>query len=433
MRCADRAALWEPIAVAADFAPAQPPSPPGDENRRMPAWFDDLPLDFTNDNTRAAERALVSAYQLTFEALALVQNVGLSPASINQSVPPQHMMRDILQKARLANRIRTLLGEVLTDPDREGIHAELRKLIAGHEAEITEAVMNRKPSIDKLRLLPPAADAWGRGEAAPRPLATPGLEKIINEAAGFADLKAFRRWLAEAELRTARIEIGGRAKGTGFLVANQLLLTNWHVVAGGVRGAMARFDHSVLDSVGGRPVPFADDWRVAYSEHEAVPVELGETGPPPGRWDFALVRLAEPVGAQAIGPDPEDAKVDRRQHYALDDAAYTYLPDEPLLIVGHPEGRPIQLSYAAPSGARSTEHRNRVRYQTNTEGGSSGSPVFNKEFRVVALHHAGGPTKTSTFAVTDGAFNQGVPIADIVTELKQQLAGRPELTQLGLG
>ena len=88
----------------------------------------------------------------------------------------------------------------------------------------------------------------------------------------------------------------------------------------------------------------------------------------------------------------------------------------------------MQLSYAAPSGARFTTHATRIRYQTNTEPGSSGSPVFNKDWRVVALHHAGGPTsQPGTLDVADGAFNQGIPIADIVDDLKSQLAGRPDV------
>ena len=33
---------------------------------------------------------------------------------------------------------------------------------------------------------------------------------------------------------------------------------------------------------------------------------------------------------------------------------------------------------------------NRVQYLTDTEPGSSGSPVFDKEWNVVALHHSGG-------------------------------------------
>jgi len=293
-------------------------------------------------------------------------------------------------------------------------------------------VRNRQPSLERLSLLPPTAEVWGAHEEGPRPLATPGLEKILNEAAGFADVGVFRRWLAEAEVRTARIDIGGRACGTGFLVADQLLLTNWHVVSETVTGAVALFDHSVLNPSLGRAVPFAADWQVAHSDHDTSRTELGASGPPLGTWDFALVRLTEPVGAQAIGPDPAATTVDKRGHYQLDGTDYTYVEDEPLLVVGHPDGRPIQLSYAAPSGARPTKHGNRVRYQTNTESGLSGSPVFNREFRVVALHHAGGPTRARARAVPGGGFNQGIPIVGVVAELKQQLAGRPELVELGL-
>jgi V8-like Glu-specific endopeptidase len=36
-----------------------------------------------------------------------------------------------------------------------------------------------------------------------------------------------------------------------------------------------------------------------------------------------------------------------------------------------------------------------VQYTTDTLPGSSGSPVFNDNWEVVALHHAGGPLKTN--------------------------------------
>ncbi|HVH24808.1 MAG TPA: serine protease [Pseudonocardia sp.] len=399
----------------------------------MAAWFDDLPLDFTRADTRTAERALITGYGGdAFSAPNLVKDVGLDASALNMSMPPKFLIRAIMNQARLANRLTVLLGEVFADPTQEAIHGVLRPTIAGHEAEITEAVRNRQPSLERLSLLPPTAEVWGAHEEGPRPLATPGLEKILNEAAGFADVGVFRRWLAEAEVRTARIDIGGRACGTGFLVADQLLLTNWHVVSETVTGAVALFDHSVLNPSLGRAVPFAADWQVAHSDHDTSRTELGASGPPLGTWDFALVRLTEPVGAQAIGPDPAATTVDKRGHYQLDGTDYTYVEDEPLLVVGHPDGRPIQLSYAAPSGARPTKHGNRVRYQTNTESGLSGSPVFNREFRVVALHHAGGPTRARARAVPGGGFNQGIPIVGVVAELKQQLAGRPELVELGL-
>jgi len=247
---------------------------------------------------------------------------------------------------------------------------------------------------------------------------------LVNSVAGFVDPATFRRGLAEAETRTARIEIGGEARGTGFLVAPEFILTNWHVVKNGVCGAVARFDRSTIS--GGRSVAFAENWDVAHSPHDSEANEQCPDGPPEGTWDFALVRLAEPVGAQAIGPDPADGAADRRGYYRLDWGYYEFKPAEPLLIVGHPEGGPIQLSYASPAGARTTIAGNRVRYDTNTAPGSSGSPVFNGDFRIIALHHAWG------MGAGPGLFNQGVPVFGIGKALREGLSGSPELTKLGL-
>lgn len=49
----------------------------------------------------------------------------------------------------------------------------------------------------------------------------------------------------------------------------------------------------------------------------------------------------------------------------------------------------------------------RLRYSTNTEPGSSGSPCFSMDWDLVALHHFGDP------AWTEPKFNQGVPIGRI--------------------
>jgi hypothetical protein len=242
--------------------------------------------------------------------------------------------------------------------------------------------------------------------------------------AGFVEPATFRKGIATAEVRTARVEIGGKAMGTGFLVGADLLMTNWHVVERGVDGALARFDHSPTDD--GRAVKFSGDWLVAHSPHDTEANELGPKGPAEGTWDFAIVRLAEPAGAQPLGPDLADAGAERRGHYALDWGTYEFEAAETLLILGHPDGRPVQLSYASPAGARFTNARSRVRYDTNTEPGSSGSPVFNRDFRVVALHNSGSK------GAGPGMFNQGVPIAAIGNALRTQLAGKPELALLGL-
>jgi hypothetical protein len=92
-----------------------------------------------------------------------------------------------------ANRVTQLLAEVLSDRGQEAIHGELRSLIAGYEGTIAAAAMRRKPSISTLATLPSSIEVLGVGKGTPQPLATPGLEKLINAAAGFAD-PADRHW-----------------------------------------------------------------------------------------------------------------------------------------------------------------------------------------------------------------------------------------------
>ena len=58
----------------------------------------------------------------------------------------------------------------------------------------------------------------------------------------------------------------------------------------------------------------------------------------------------------------------------------------------------------------------RIRYATNTEGGSSGSPVFTLEWGLAALHHYGDPVYAHP------KWNQGVPIDLIRARIEQNPA-----------
>lgn len=82
-------------------------------------------------------------------------------------------------------------------------------------------------------------------------------------------------------------------------------------------------------------------------------------------------------------------------------------------IIQHPRGHMKQIAI----------HENRVKrvkdlvlhYETDTEPGSSGSPVFNNEWELVGLHHAGWRERG-----TDKATNEGIRISAIVAHLMAQ-------------
>ena len=54
----------------------------------------------------------------------------------------------------------------------------------------------------------------------------------------------------------------------------------------------------------------------------------------------------------------------------------------------------------------------RLRYDTDTLPGSSGSGVFDQRLDLVALHHAGDPSSKM-----QARYNEGIPIGKIVGQL----------------
>jgi V8-like Glu-specific endopeptidase len=58
------------------------------------------------------------------------------------------------------------------------------------------------------------------------------------------------------------------------------------------------------------------------------------------------------------------------------------------------------------------ENNTRVRYRTNTEEGSSGSPCFNQDWELVALHHSGDPNFERP-----ATYNEGIPFEAILKRL----------------
>ncbi|MDQ4093140.1 MAG: serine protease [Actinomycetota bacterium] len=162
-----------------------------------------------------------------------------------------------------------------------------------------------------------------------------------------------------------------RGPATGFLVSDDLLLTNWHVF---------------------KTLSMAQDHRVnvvfRWEENESGQIRSAVRLPlDPDRFfvngneelDFALVA----VGLLPNGKPPGT----RFGKIRMKGAVGKLLLGKPVNIIQHPGGNPRKIAFRN-NLLVSVDDDSRLTYQTDTMPGSSGSPVFSDEWQLVALHHA---------------------------------------------
>jgi endonuclease G len=161
--------------------------------------------------------------------------------------------------------------------------------------------------------------------------------------------------------------------GTGFLVAPGILMTNHHVISSAeqARLAQAEFDYE-LDVRG-------NDKRVARFAilNTPAPIPLKDL-------DFCVVAVS---GRETDG----GRTLDEFGWLPLNGAPGKAVVGEYLTIIQHPGGERKQVCVRENKLLKFDEGGNTLWYMTDTVAGSSGSPVFNQSWQVVALHHSGIP------------------------------------------
>ncbi|SEH00878.1 endonuclease G [Nonomuraea solani] len=179
--------------------------------------------------------------------------------------------------------------------------------------------------------------------------------------------------------------------GTGSLVSPDLLLTNHHVLgsAGTAGGSSVEFDYQ--DGIDGGPLPLRgfglDPGRFFFADPEldfalvAVKATPGELAP------FGFNRLVAAEGKAIIG--------------------------DFVTIIQHPGGGKKQVALRENRIVDILESF--LHYQTDTEPGSSGSPVFNDQWEIVALHHAGVPAPDHD--AFGGVINEGIRVSHLLAFL----------------
>lgn len=201
--------------------------------------------------------------------------------------------------------------------------------------------------------------------------------------------------------------------GTGSLVTSRLLLTNNHVCdsAETARGLKVEFGYE-YDGEGNERL--ADPWPLVPDDFFATDAEL----------DFTLVAVALRDGS---------APGDTYGHIPLIGQTGKAVIGEVLNVIHHPAGERKRASIRF--NRMVSEDDLWVRYESDTREGSSGAPVFNDQWEMVALHHGGVPaTDDEGFELTrtgerwtpemgEGALsylgNEGARVSRIIRSLSR--------------
>jgi hypothetical protein len=292
----------------------------------------------------------------------------------------------------------------------------------GRSYELMEAAYRERPQNTSLRAAYEAVGLAPQGFPADKG----ALERVIFQSKSMLNMAEWCAHAARVQEQVCRVEIEGNPAGTGFLVGPDTLLTNYHVLERVIKKTVP------LDAVrfrfGFKPVkdailsgfvyqPQAD--RVLdhspYSQKDLDGRPLDDPRSE-NELDYALVRLAGEPGRQKVDPKGGDAAPERG-YITVPRDPHAFGAKAPLHIVQHPKGTPLKLALDTEAIVGVSGNRTRVRYTTNTDSGSSGSPCFDAQWQLAALHHYGDPDWATP------QFNQGIPVDAIRALLSQRGKG----------
>lgn len=314
---------------------------------------------------------------------------------VRVDLPTRRFVAELLQWSESEGRTRELLAVLWSGkPQNPNLRSIAERLIGDQLAAIA-ARYEAPPTPDSI---------------APIVLTRANLQKEVTARSPLVGFTEFVARLDAIGSAICRIEVAGQAAGTGFLIGPHTVLTNYHVAQDALDNHLpgdqivCRFDY-LRDAVGegGSGVPIAaaagDAWRGPSSPFSHS--DLTGTGSPvPGELDFAVISLAEPVSGRAPLILPATPPI--------------VAPLDVAIVVQHPGGDPLQIAIGVVVELPATGLR--YRYNTTTKAGSSGSPLFSADARLIGLHHAADPDRAPR-------YNQAVPIWRVARAI--EAAGMP--------
>lgn len=310
--------------------------------------------------------------------------------------------------------------------EREEVRNEARRKIeAGRilEADTPERVARR---LRRLKIDPGEAFALSSmesfGAISPlSPRALPSEPPVLERIMGTSDLMgvSFLELGLLISRTVGRVHCRNRtgrtvAYGTGFMVSPRLMMTNNHVLDSAEAASYSQIEFDYQIGLDGK--------QAASTFFGLSPDEFFLTD---RDLDFTLVAV------QTERPDGRTLQFGWNQ---LTDEEGKVIKGECVNIVQHPNGEPKQLALRENRVEDALEQW--LHYRTDTASGSSGAPVYNDQWEVVALHHSGVPRRDEEGRILardgqvwqpamgehriDWIANEGARISRIVRHIKAQ-------------
>ncbi len=209
--------------------------------------------------------------------------------------------------------------------------------------------------------------------------------------------------LASAVCKISFSDRSSAESGTGVLVSPDLVLTNYHVLSRESNANLNPLAKTAQFEFGYVSTHIGEVRQVAKLMADGTDAVVAAS--PIEQLDYALIRLNRPTEFE-IEPVPINTQGG-------------LLPRSPLNILQHPEGEALKVSLSNNGVVKTDEQRGLVLYVNPTQAGSSGSPCFDANWQLVALHHRA--LQTSFGSVREGILLSAI-YPQIVSELENRLS-----------
>jgi endonuclease G len=333
-------------------------------------------LELTGPDRKALREAIQSAYPTPDDlAQFLNESLSLNLAAVAGSGIPYRFIvgKLITQWAIPKGQLDRLVLALADDTENPAIQTFCRRVLGQY-----------------LRLNPadtpsPALD-WDRDWA----MADEELQGFLPRQFSLeADVGELRRGLTLADSVCRLIDRQGNARGTGVLIAPDLVLTNYHVLSLQPTVDLTPLAAPLTCEFG--YISTALGQRVAVDRRAMAATDPVAQASPIAELDYALLRIApsdRPVAPVTLAAPPPLA------------------PNDPLHLLQHPAGEQMKVSLSNNGVVKVDDRRGLVLYVNATQGGSSGAPCFNGDWQLVALHHK---EKATSF----GSVREGILLSAI--------------------